>query len=215
MAALKCLGLTLVTLAFLYTIVAIVNLSTLSTTSFAKSSDDSLWSVASLFSFVNELNRMKVGHGITLIIFTVSIAFLTTRNKVTTKQRYTNLIILTLLLQMSFLLPSAYDAFKALSLRSEINAQPFSNWAINLVRDSNVNTFSMYWNWLLIIAIYLVSVSMQVLTCMLRGSIRELETLRDKVHFDLILDQTAYEEFDDDDDEDDDIELQESKVAKS
>lgn len=50
---------------------------------------------------------------------------------------------------------------------------------------------------------------------MLRGSIRELETLRDKVHFDLILDQTAYEEFDDEDDEDDDIELQESKVAKS
>ena len=203
------------TLAFLYTIVAIVNLSTLSTTSFEKSSDDSLWSVASLFSFVNELNRMKVGHGITLIIFTVSIAFLTTRNKVTTKQRYTNLVILTLLLQISFLLPSAYDTFKALSLKSEIEAQLFSNWTVNLVSNSNVNTFGMYWNWLLVFAIYFVSISMQVLTCMLRGSIRELETLRDKVHFDLILDQTAYEEFDDEDDEDDDIELQESKVAKS
>jgi len=40
------------------------------------------------------------------------------------------------------------------------------------------------------------------MTCWLQSSIRELETLRDKVHFDLILDQTAYEEFDDEDEND-------------
>ena len=73
----------------------------------------------------------------------------------------------------------------------------------------------MYWNWIIVVAIYCVTVTMQLLTFALRSSIRELETLRDKVHFDLILDQTAYEEFDDEDDEEDDIELQESKVANN
>ena len=154
-------------------------------------------------------------HGVIIILLTICIAFLTTRNKVTTKQRYSNLIILTLILQVSFLIPCVYDTTQALSLKNKIAAQLFSNWIVNLVSNSNVNTLNMYWNWIIVVAIYCVSVTMQLLTFALRSSIRELETLRDKVHFDLILDQTAYEEFDDEDDEEDDIELQESKVAKN
>ena len=38
------------------------------------------------------------------------------------------------------------------------------------------------------LAIYAVTILMQCLTCALTSSIKELETLRDKVHFDLILD---------------------------
>ena len=59
---------------------------------------------------------------------------------------------------------------------------------------------------ILTIGIFVMLLLIQFMTCWLTSSIRELETLRDKVHFDLILDQTAYEEFDDELD-DNDIEL--------
>ena len=96
-SALKCLGLTLLTLCFLYTIMSVVNLSNLSTASFGNLSG-SLWQVQDLFNFENSLNRMRIGHGVSMILMTICITFLTTRNKVTTKQRYTNLMILILVL---------------------------------------------------------------------------------------------------------------------
>ena len=197
----------------MYTIMAVVNLSNLSKDSFANSPDE-IWSVEDLFSYVYSLERMRIIHGVSLILMTICVAFLTTRNKVTTKQRYTNLVILTLTLELSFLVPLVYGSIKALALRGKAGTDLFSSWALDLVKSTNVNTFGIFWNLLVVLAIFSVSITIQVLTIWLRSSIRELETLRDKVHFDLIMDQTAYEEFDDEEEEDD-IELQESKVAKN
>ena len=94
-----------------------------------------------------------------MILMTICIAFLTTRNKVTTKQRYTNLVILTLVLQLSFFVTIAYDTVQALSLRSKADADLFSGWALDLIKSSNVNTFGMYFNLVVVFAIYSVSVS--------------------------------------------------------
>ena len=85
-------------------------------------------------------------------------------------------------------MPIVYCTLQALSLRSKADADLFSSWALDLVKSSNVNTFGMHWNLLVVLAIYSVTITIQTLTVWLRSSIRELETLRDKVHFDLIMD---------------------------
>ena len=68
--------------------------------------------------------------------------------------------------------------------------------------DTNVNVIGIKTMFALSVTIFVLLMLTQFMTCWLQSSIRELETLRDKVHFDLILDQTTYEEFEDEDEND-------------
>ena len=68
--------------------------------------------------------------------------------------------------------------------------------------DTNVNTVGIKTMFAISVTIFALLMLTQFMTCWLQSSIRALETLRDKVHFDLILDQTAYEEFEDEDEND-------------
>ena len=131
---------------------------------------------------------MKLAHACILVTLTVPIAFLTTRKKVTTRKRYDSLLTLTMLLELSYIMPLAFAVKRSLDEKSYVHADLFSDWLAALTRDTNVNVFGAAWMGAITLGVYAVTIMMQCLTCALTSSIKELETLRDKVHFDLILD---------------------------
>lgn len=167
------------------------------------------WTAIELYKYVRQLNILKLSHACILVTLTVPIAFLTCRKKVTTKRRYDNLLVLTLILELGYLMPLMFNIKKSLDLRKQINADLFSKWFFTLTEDTDVNCFGIYFMTGVTISIFTVTIFIQCLTCALTSSIKELETLRDKVQFDMIMDST-YDECDDDDD----LELEDyNKVA--
>lgn len=161
----------------------IINLVSLSRSSF----QESRWSEEDLYQYTRELNIMKLSHSCALLLLTFPIAFLTARKKVTTKKRYNTLLTLTLIAELSYVMPLMFNIKKSLDKKGA-NDGIFSDWLPDLVRDTNVNIFGINCMILITIAIFLAILLIQFLTCALTNSIKHLETLRDKVHFDLILD---------------------------
>ena len=116
-AALKCLGLSLLALAITYFVMSIVNVLSLSRTSFEQVHDDK-WSTSELYKYTRQLNIMKLAHSCLLVTLTVPIAFLTTRNKVTSRRRYDHLITLTILLELSYIMPLMFAVKRSLDEKS-------------------------------------------------------------------------------------------------
>ena len=116
-AALKCLGLSLVALAIAYLAISIVNVLGLSRASFDHMQDDK-WSAGELYKYTRQLNIMKLAHSCLLVTLTVPIAFLTTRNKVTSRRRYDHLITLTILFELSYIMPLMFAVKKSFDERS-------------------------------------------------------------------------------------------------
>jgi len=57
---------------------------------------------------------MKVMHAGILLCIAISIVCMTTRNKVTKKHRYTNILRLTMIAELVYILPLVYSIRKAL-----------------------------------------------------------------------------------------------------
>ena len=184
--ALKCLGFSLVTLGLAYVSMCIVNLVTLSRSSFGRAQDNR-WSEEDLYQYTWELNIMKLSHSCALLLLTFPIAFLTARKKVTTKKRYNTLLTLTLVAELCYVMPLMFNIKKTLDKKGA-DVGIFSAWLPALLRDTNVNIFGINCMILITIAIFTVVLLIQFLTCALTNSIKQLERLRDKVHFDLICD---------------------------
>lgn len=113
-SALKCLGFTLVTLAIFYVIMSIINSVLLSRSLFDHNADDQ-WSKGELYKYTKQLNIVKLAHSCILVTLTVPIAFLTTRNRPhKSKKRYDTLLMLTIVLEMCYLIPFIFIVKKSL-----------------------------------------------------------------------------------------------------
>ena len=97
----------------LYLIMSIVNIMSLNRAVFDQEIHHR-WSKGELYKYTKELNIMKLAHACILVTLTVPIAFLTTRKRVTTKKRYGTLLILTLLLEVCYIIPLVFVMQKSL-----------------------------------------------------------------------------------------------------
>ena len=104
-SALKCLGISLMSLTLVYIGMSIVNLSSLSHEKFASVAEDKR---TAKYSYTKHLNYVKVAHSCILFTLTVPIAFLTVRRTVNKKKRYNHLLCLTMIALMCYIIPLVF-----------------------------------------------------------------------------------------------------------
>ena len=112
-SALKCLGITLINVVLLYFVLAVINAMKLSRNKFMDDVDHE-WTGDELFKYSKDLTVMKVVHSSVLLGLAIWIVCLTTKNKVSKKRRYTNILRLTMVAELTYIIPLVYNVKKSL-----------------------------------------------------------------------------------------------------
>jgi len=111
---------------------------------------------------------MKVVHSSTLLCLAIPIVLMTTKSKVSKKNRYTNILRLTLVAQLIYVLPLIYSMKKCLDEKGQLDhATLFSDWFAVLMRDTNVNVFGVKTMVSISLAIFVLLLMVQFMTCWL------------------------------------------------
>ena len=110
---------------------------------------------------------MKVVHSSILLALAIPIVCMTTKNKVSKKHRYLNILRLTMLAEITYIFPLAFNIKKSLNEKEMDNANIFSDWLSILINDTNVNVFGVKTMFAITFGIFALLILIQFTTCWL------------------------------------------------